>query len=210
MEPRKSDQYYLARLAVSSNVLEPKMRLSDPQSGNGRLIPLLGAIAAILTALTGFLALGPKLGWWGKQAVNQPQAELAPEDTATSQYTVNNAGHEKNAKTAQEPVTEPVTGGATLLTKPYELTKTISEQKAFTDPETGLVFAVDKIYNTTFLFSPIKGADVNYRIPSGQYETASIDVGSTIDFKYKGRSFIVVAEDIDYGKHTVTIRIKEV
>jgi hypothetical protein len=88
----------------------------------------------------------------------------------------------------------------------------VREGTAFTDPETGLTFGVEEVYDLSgSWFTPtMKGATITYKLPDGKSGYEGRDAGFRADFIFRGRSFLMVIEAIDFKAHTVTIRIKEV
>jgi hypothetical protein len=113
---------------------------------------------------------------------------------------------------ATEPVTPATKNVRFAEEKRYEITTVVAVDKAFTDPETGLTFGVEEVYNESgSWFSPaMKGATITYTLPNGKSDYGGRDVGFREDFMFRGRNFIMVIEAMDFQGHTVTIRIKEV
>lgn len=114
--------------------------------------------------------------------------------------------------TAQLPGDQPTVPGRGVADKFYEIERVVIEGTAFTDPETGLTFGVEEVYDLTgSWFAPtMKGATITYRLPDGKSGYGGRNSGFRADFVFRGRSFLMVIEDIDFKARTVTIRVKEV
>lgn len=92
----------------------------------------------------------------------------------------------------------------------YETTATIKEgNEAFIDSESGLVFAVDDVYDWGFL--RLRGATCRYSVPDSRWlRHGKREIGHRESYSYRDRNFMLVIEAIDYEDATVTIKILEV
>jgi hypothetical protein len=151
-------------------------------------IPItVAAIAAVATITAAWIG---RSGGGDKGGTNSPETPIA----------------------AQVPRDQPIVPLRPAGAKPYEIIQVVREYAAFTDPETGLTFGVEEVYNESgSWFSPtLKGATITYKLPDGKSGYGGRDVGFRVDFMFRGRIFLMVIEAMDFKAHTVTIRIKEV
>lgn len=166
------------------------------------VIALIGAIAVIVAAWIGASAkhrddgVAPQI----EPSVGEVEVTSKPTDLVE-------AGSVRSS-----PESVPITtqeGNSSKPTKRYETIATVFEgKKAFVDPETGFVFAVEDVIN--WRLPSLRGATCRYNRPDGTFRRGGRDIGYSEEFRYKGRDFIMVIEDMDFERNSVTIRIKEI